>query len=316
MNLILTERCDKRCAFCFTPATTKVRGAVMELETVAALLDRFSSAEFQLLGGEPTQHPLFGEILELFAARGKRASLVSNLLYDADIRDLISAHLDLFRDQWILANAMELDQQDRLPAWRDNFLALRAQGYECKLAITVTPDNIGSILGYTRELHREVEFRQLRIGLDLYGNAEWVVRNREIGDLFAAFDALGNEAQFSFTSDCQVPACVNQQRESWHSVSRCSSPPLDVFPNRSACYCYPLKNRIKHKDVLEHDSVDELRDWFGRAYQDRQFRLKRKRAFPEACYDCGYYWCGDCCICLGAMSQPAGARRKPASTAR
>jgi len=310
MNLILTERCDKRCSFCFTPATKKTRGAVMGLETIAALLERFSSEDYQLLGGEPTQHPRFRQVLELFEERGKQASLVSNLLFDQETLDLVLAHLDLFQGRWILANAMELDQQDRLPAWRDNFLALRAQGYECQAAITITPGNIGQILEYTRALHREVGLKRLRVGLDLYGNAGWVVRNREIGDVFAQLDALGRELDFSFSCDCQVPFCVNQQRQPWHSVTRCSSPPLDVFPDRSACYCYPLKRSIRHGDVLEHQSSDTLHGWFSHAYLERQLKRRARRELPAACLDCAHYICGDCCICLGAMSKPPRTKQR------
>ena len=87
-NLILTKSCDKRCSFCFTHDYNI--NSEMSLEFIKKLLQRFPEIKgFNLLGGEPTQHGQFIEILDLLEEKEINMKLISNLLFDNKILEKI-----------------------------------------------------------------------------------------------------------------------------------------------------------------------------------------------------------------------------------
>jgi MoaA/NifB/PqqE/SkfB family radical SAM enzyme len=78
--LFLTERCNLACGHCYV-SSGPTRTPSMPIETVRKALDVFGAAgadDFRLIGGEPTIHPHYKEIIRNIVQRGNRVRLVSN----------------------------------------------------------------------------------------------------------------------------------------------------------------------------------------------------------------------------------------------
>lgn len=71
MDIKITDACPYKCSFCYQGSMPK--GEHASLASIGLIADRLAKAnvfEVALGGGEPTLHPDFPEILEIFASRG------------------------------------------------------------------------------------------------------------------------------------------------------------------------------------------------------------------------------------------------------
>jgi hypothetical protein len=275
----------------------------MSLEMIEKITTKFPLVKYSMLGGEPTQHSQFSEILNFFSRKKLEAELITNLLFNKEILNTIISHLDIFWNMSILANAMELDTSNRLDVWKYNYITLEENNYSCCLAITITKNNINSIVEYIKNLYNEVQFKYLRLGIDLCGNAEWIVNNKSIGKVFEYMDQYGQYQGFHFVSDCQVPPCINNEGiKLWHGSNTLPCdvfPPADVFPDGAISYCYPLKEDVKLNSIFNYNSVGDIMRELIYRYVD----LHRKTKLPTECYKCEYYESNICQgVCLGTRS--------------
>jgi organic radical activating enzyme len=71
VDVKITDYCDIGCAYCYQGSTTEGKHAKMEdIKILARELFKAGVLEVAIGGGEPTRHPQFVEILELFNAHG------------------------------------------------------------------------------------------------------------------------------------------------------------------------------------------------------------------------------------------------------
>lgn len=86
VDVKITDYCDIGCAYCYQGSTTSGKHASMEdIRTLAREFFKAGVLEVALGGGEPTRHPHFVEILEVFAAHGIVANFTTrDLSYLSD----------------------------------------------------------------------------------------------------------------------------------------------------------------------------------------------------------------------------------------
>lgn len=91
-NLIISRRCNQKCSYCFAPdlenaGTTAGSAAaiaprdfisIADFEERLDFLDRSGIDQARFLGGEPTLHPRFPELIRRARARGKTIVVFSN----------------------------------------------------------------------------------------------------------------------------------------------------------------------------------------------------------------------------------------------
>lgn len=71
VDVKITDKCSKGCSYCYQGSTPKgLHAKTADLETVANRLRDARVFEVAIGGGEPTEHPFFTEILEMFRKRG------------------------------------------------------------------------------------------------------------------------------------------------------------------------------------------------------------------------------------------------------
>ena len=80
-NLMITYRCNLRCAYCFANSYVNRWDQDMSLETAGRMLDWLKNGGERMvgiMGGEPTVHPALDRILRMAAERGLRCSVFTN----------------------------------------------------------------------------------------------------------------------------------------------------------------------------------------------------------------------------------------------
>jgi len=328
MNLAINGSCAKGCSFCFTKEDARLNHTLgdMSIKMVDDLINHFSlkgtEEELTILGGEPTQHPYFTEIVNHIISKGYKFNLVSNLLFGQKTLDFIVSNIRHIR--WILPNGSELDEKNRINLFRKNYLSIYSAyantwGFEdhprMKISITMSRDwEERKVYNYVKWLHQELggKLNAIRLGLDLTGT--YLINNKRMGDEITKILKFGYYNDILITSDCQIPPCLweGKTKESVKENSLgfatfkipeydtiCGYMPLDIFPDGSSIHCYPLQDKVKIDNVLNisgKNNILSLRDEFDKLYIDNH----KNYSTPQDCLDCVFYKtecngiCGGC----------------------
>ena len=89
-NLAISTVCNQNCPYCFTVDYLNKAGGHREFldidgfEKSLSFLERSGIEEIRLLGGEPTLHPQFIELIKRARKTGKRMVIFSNGLMPED----------------------------------------------------------------------------------------------------------------------------------------------------------------------------------------------------------------------------------------
>ena len=125
MNLAINGTCAKGCSFCFTKEDARLKHTLgnMTIEMVDKIIDHYHldghQEEITILGGEPTQHPNFIEILDYIFSKNIKINLVSNFLFSQTTRDYLIKNIKNIR--WVFPNAAELNEKNRIVLFKKNY---------------------------------------------------------------------------------------------------------------------------------------------------------------------------------------------------
>jgi MoaA/NifB/PqqE/SkfB family radical SAM enzyme len=81
VDVYVTSQCNRRCTYCFLPSDFFASGMRMSVEAfsdVVAWCLRYSVDEITFLGGEPSLHPSFVDMVSLASGRGLDVRVVTN----------------------------------------------------------------------------------------------------------------------------------------------------------------------------------------------------------------------------------------------
>jgi sulfatase maturation enzyme AslB (radical SAM superfamily) len=146
VDAYITSRCNRRCTYCFLPVEYFAHDSHMTLEAFVQLLDWMSRHRLQevtLLGGEPSLHPHFVDMISLAHDRRLNVRIVTNgapAFQRAIAGHLLGPH-NLGRVS-ISLDTVHQEVQDRLRgrgAWRDATNTIRLlQRHKVVFDINVT----------------------------------------------------------------------------------------------------------------------------------------------------------------------------------
>jgi len=299
-NMIITGKCSKNCSFCFTEeeARTDNKYEHMSLEYIKDITERYEYKKrghtLKLLGGEPTEHPEFIEIIEYAKKAQIPVYLISNLLFGPKVQKCILDNIDIFKS--FLVNGAELTEKNRLPNFTKNFNKIsrkfayskRGSKQRFTLAQTIPDVNFDDInfTTYLGQLKKALDFNNLggiRIGLGLSG--KYLLNNKALGDKVAEIVRFNLANNLATQFDCQFPPCIFRKElfdelESpkfslWHMVTEnpdaktfpggiCHEAAYDLLPDESLLYCYQTQSAISDKlpDIEKEIDTQELSESF------------------------------------------------------
>ena len=301
----------------------------MSIERFNELLDyyKFDSrkgqfSDVRILGGEPTQHSNFQGIIDAAIDKGLKINLVSNFLFGETTKNYIVNKIRAFR--WMLPNSAELNEKNRLHTWKNNYLAIynayeSTWGFEDSarlyLSITISADfETRNHPEYIKWLYSELKGRVkgVRIGLDL--TSKYLINNKKLGKELDKIIKFCSINKIILVSDCQVPPCLwdgktkqavliqsnNFATFSKHGDTTCGFLPIDVFPDGTSTQCYPLKDVVNIKNLLNINGDNKIQS-LSSSYEEEYLKNLKRYSIPQECQSCVFYLNGCNGICAGCL---------------
>lgn len=317
-NILLTTRCNLSCKYCFAQEKLSSTRTNMPLENVQKVIDFLKRSEFpvfRVMGGEPTLHPQFNEIVLLAIQAGMRVDVLSNATWSESTTALFeripSKHLMFL---------LNIDHPDNYTPrqWaviQRNLNALKGRG-GITLSFNVFEKQPRS--DYILDLANRYDFKYIRLSLSLpvlgADNACLPVEElHEVAPFVMRFVAEAEARGIGVQFDNAVPLCVFDEAQIGYLLLhrvydlnrnlRCS-PIIDIGPDLTiwSCFCLSaLKNR-------KLDEFHTLAD--AQAYYRQVWSVYQDRVYPmEQCDHCFYrekWGCQGGCLTYAIMKDHGG----------
>jgi len=303
-NLVISRICNLHCAYCFArdyllnqPAADPFL-PLDEFERRLDFLARSGMEEVRLIGGEPTLHPRFGELLARAARRFAKVVVFSHGLIDEPALSALEALSPRALTVMINTNAagplgVLTDAQQ---AWRS--AVMRRLGTRAMAGYTIAVKNFDA--GFLIPLINESGCRtSLRLGLAqpaLAGSNTCLPPRDypEIGERIAEFAAQAAAAGIRVELDCGFVRCMFSQsafdtlaQVNALVVSHCN-PVLDIDVDGQTSHCFPLAGKFT-TSMKENCSAQDLRQELSGAV--RAYRVAG--IYPE-CTACSFRMNQEC----------------------
>lgn len=267
---------------------------------VIAFLKKSNYPVFRAIGGEPTIHPQFGEIVELALIEGFRIDLFSNATWKPEYNSLfdrISPNRLLF-----LLNIDHPDNYSR-PLWTRiernlGFLSGR-RGVSFSFNIFEQEPQYKYVL----DLAEKYKVRAIRLSFSLpvigIENACLPLEGyKAMAPFVMRFVHECEEQGVSVQLDNAVPPCIFDYAQAGELLlkgifdlqrnSRCK-PIVDIGPDLSTWYCFCL-SKLFHRHLDDFENLEQARSYYRAAVRPYQQQI-----FPlDECEYCSYRHLWDC----------------------
>lgn len=303
-NLVISRICNLHCAYCFArdyllsqPASDPFLPPD-EFDRRLDFLAHSGMEEVRLIGGEPTIHPHFGELLARAARRFAKVVVFSHGLIDEPALNALEALSPSVITVMINTNATG-PQGVLTDAQRARRAAvMRRLGMRAMAGYTIAEKDFDA--GFLIPLIRESGCRTaLRLGLaqPALGGSNACLQPRdypETGEGIAEFAAHAAAAGIRVELDCGFVRCMFSQsafdtltRVNALVVSHCN-PVLDIDVNGQTSHCFPLAAKFT-TSMKENCSAQDLRQELSRAVS----AYRAAGIYPE-CTSCSYRMNQEC----------------------
>lgn len=318
-NILLTTRCNLSCQYCFAQEKLSSARMNMPMENVERVIDFLKRSDFpifRVMGGEPTLHPQFNEIIEMAIESGMRVDVLSNATWKESTAALFGRIPP--RHLMFLLNIDHPDNYNphQWGVIERNLSALKGRG-GITLSFNVFEKQPRS--DYVLDLAERYDFKYIRLSLSLpvlgAGNTYLPVAElHEVALFVMHFSAKAETRGISVQFDNAVPLCIFDEAQIGHLLlhgvydlgrnARCD-PIIDIGPDLTIWSCFCLSS-LKNRKLNEFQTLAEAQDYYRKVwsvYQDTVYAL------PD-CYDCYYrekWGCQGGCLTYAMMTD--GGRR-------
>jgi hypothetical protein len=300
-NLAISTVCNQNCPYCFTVDYLNKAGGHREFldidgfEKSLSFLERSGIEEIRLLGGEPTLHPQFIELIKRARKTGKRMVIFSNgLIPEAALSCLESLPVT---ECTVLVNVNAPDiAGESIHARR--YAAIRRLGERALLGFNIYQTNFQP--DFLLPMIAEAGCKPaIRLGIAhpcLSADNQYIHPNQyvTIGKKIVHFARVAAKAGVTLEFDCGFVRCMfsDADLEILKAVGanvgwRCN-PILDVSVEGQVIHCYPLFTLGSLPLALETDALVLRKDFESRTWAYRQAGVFRE------CSTCLFKVSGEC----------------------
>lgn len=303
-NVLITTRCNRACKYCFAQDKVTLGGRraasqEMSLENVLVVADwltRSAINDFRLIGGEPTIHSRFVDIVDLVRDRGFRVTVFSNGVMPASARDRLASLPEEAGGALININ----HPSEYSPAeWQSLEKTLQALGPRAGLGFNVYRVDFDARFLVDLTLAYGLR-REIRIGLaQPILKAENVFlprdRYRAVGARLVELGRFAEARDVILGFDCGMTMCMFTD-DQWGDLVRTTnhqwfncSPILDIGPDLTVWPCFPLSGCFDRRlgdfatvqDLVEHYKkvVERFRVLGGQVECVTCRHLRRRQCF-------------------------------------
>lgn len=319
-NIMLTYRCNLHCPYCFANEFVnkdKTDITIRNFLKAVSFITRDGTSNIGLIGGEPTLHPGFGEIMDLLIAdsRLKGITLYTNgLLLDRYIPQVTNPKVRILVNCNSPANIGE-EAFARVRRNLDELYLRHDMKNRLKLGLNLYRDDMD--YSFIMELLQRYGLERLRISVAVpdfsaIGEVDVLEYFKKKKPFLMRFFRDMDSIHVLPHYDCNHPPCCiwTEEEREWlrayaarypdsngnlAASDAVCVPAIDILPNLQAVRCFGMSDFLKVR-IGEFRCVDDLR----RCFMNRIDFAAARLTADEACRDCycgktGYCYAG----CIG-----------------
>ena len=296
-NLVVSSTCNRRCTYCFTLDQAPPGRHFLSLRAFDAHLDflhRSGIDRVRLLGGEPTLHPRFPELVSRARRAGKAITVFSNGLMPAPA--LASLEALATRDCTVVVNVTpDGDGGGTLERQRQT---LRRLGKRAMPGLNLYRTDLAP--GFLLDLVAETGCRpvlRLSMAHPVLSGRNTFIHPGQYRAFAARIVPLAGQAEVAgvrLELDCGFVRCMFSEAElealyrSGADVGWRCNPILDLDLEGRALHCLPLAG-ILSLPVAAGDTADSLR-----AELEARVKPYRQAGVYRECSTCAFKAAGEC----------------------
>ena len=269
----------------------------MELSFFENLVMHSPELYIRIMGGEPTLHPEFFRLLDIVYAYQKVPIIFSNFLFNSDIKNGIISLIKENKQIKFLVNIAEITDVDTLI---NNYKCIynelrkrnRTDALSCGVTINSLADEFPNVSYIESLIKLGLNVESLRFCMmapnTIVNKIADIKGNYKIGDTLKELCNFCNEHHLEKTIPEEIYPCtfsniddfyfVKQQRSSEEVLPCYIQPPLDVFPDGTVSFCFPLKEKTNMKITdFDHMKIDVIRNY------------NKIKTISPTCTSCKYY---------------------------
>lgn len=270
-NLIVSDACPMRCPFCFA-GDQMARSAnglsrylpLAEFDRRLAFLDRSGIGEARLIGGEPTLHPQFPELVE--RAQGRRIVVFTNGLIPERALACLERLPETQCTVLVNMNATRRPGGPGAAEARHRAAVVHRLGARAKLGFTISRVNFDLDPLFKLVIAAGAQ-RGIRLGLAqpiLGGSNEYLHPKQypAAGKRIADFAERGAQTDVRLELDCGFVRCMFSDEQvkiladantdlGW----RCN-PVLDIALDGTVSHCFPLASSVRTRLTGDLDAAE------------------------------------------------------------
>lgn len=309
-NLLFTQRCVRTCPYCFagkqmSGGQSRENISWEDLIYAADLYQADGHPRIPILGGEPTLHPQFCDMLIYLLERGFELTVfTSGVISENRLREMAALFSHVPGERLgFLCNLNDPVRTPGKPGERE-----RVERFLAALGEKVTPGfNIYSpdfSLDFIfDDINRFGLIRTIRLGLShpIFGFENAYVKFEEMDAVIdCLFDHAEKFERFRVAPglDCGFPMCrFTDEQMAWIARNLpggggrfTCGPVVDIGPDLTVWPCFPLSGFNK-RSLYEFDSLKQVQDYYLQVHE--KVRVEAGGIFPE-CDTCRYRELGQC----------------------
>lgn len=305
-NILITDYCNRACKYCFAQnkitqdgkgGHTFVERSISpeNLEKALDFLRRSSASRVGLLGGEPTLHPGFPDVIDAVLAAGFRIKLFSNgLMPPAALDRLVRAK------PGEILTIVNVNHPDETSASEQTRTAatLEALGERAALGFNIhRPDFDGEFLIDLTDRYGLDPHIRLGLAQPILGGRNVYVRRedyREVGRRLIRLAEMTGRHGFFLGLDCGFTLCMFDRSDIGPMIYNgvtfrmLCNPIIDINVDLSVWCCFPLSMwETTHLDQFENRNQ-------AVQYYDKKLKPFRDVGSTAECMDCRHKAAGNC----------------------
>jgi radical SAM protein with 4Fe4S-binding SPASM domain len=253
-NLIISRRCNQSCPYCFAENSSSEAPdqlSIMAFEQRLDYLDRSGISQARFLGGEPTLHPQFPELVRRALAHNKKIIIFTNGLIPPDALQAIETVPPEVCS--IVLNMSATGTTGAQPAAEKQRKALLERlGKRIQPGVNIyrQDDELKGLISLIIESNCR---KAVRIGLAqpiINGKNTYLPTRHyaQVGEMLARFAESAAQEGIRIEFDCGFVRCMFSE-EAIHRLTQLGvdlcwncGPVIDIDTDGKAFHCFPLSN--------------------------------------------------------------------------
>ncbi len=307
MNLMLTSYCNRRCPYCFAKSKLthekNQANSYLSLENLRIAMDflkRSKIPHMGLIGGEPTLHPRFTQIVDMLLKEKFNLTIFSNAVFSEGVAKFLQKRLKL---QWVMLANINHPETYSSEEWKKVKRGLQLLKFKITLGFNASRANFcGDFLPVLVNKYKLNRVIRLGIANPIVGeeNEHISFQNHpRISAAIVRFVETCEKQNVRVNFDCGFTMCSFSDLQLGR-LARCGSQfsfrcaeTIDANCDLSLWRCFPTANLFNRR-LTDFKDMKEIINFYA-----GKFDAFRRIGSMQKCRDCKYRLrrqCGGGCL--------------------